>query len=59
MGKEQELAVRDLRDGMARISLVPQRVPLAGGVPFIVVHEGPAIVSPSPYTQAVGQTTHE
>jgi hypothetical protein len=59
MGKDKEKAVHDLREGMPRISIVPQKVPLAGGEPFIVVDEGPDLVRPSPHTQSPGQTTHE
>lgn len=59
MGKETDEKPRDLREGMLRVSVVPQKLPQAGGEPFIAVDEGPEIVSPGPHTQSPGQTTHE
>lgn len=59
MGKVRDEGEHDLREGMPRVSVVPQSIPLAGGEPFIVVDKGPDIVSPSPHTQSPGQTTHE
>ena len=58
MGKDKKDEPHDLREGMPRVSIPPQNVPLAGGEPFIAVDKGPDVASPGPHTPP-GQATHE